>query len=555
MKKKRPKAANYGRKPDSQQTPSAQRIDLTKEKIPPGTAGGVIRAELRATVNDSRESSTLTKKRDASYSFPLREALMIQISRIFDERGWTQKQAAEFLGVTQPRISDLARARVENFTIDLLVDWLGALGQQVSIEFKQSENPMSFFDQMQFSAIEDAISYYTKAITIDPLTDKSYIKRGDAYFSDGKYELAIGDYTRAMEFADEQSYLRLRRANTYIHLGQHLAALHDCDIVLSKLILPDDIENFSSLSGKELIQEKYRNGRVESVTTLDAELMSWALLTKARALDQLDRRGEAIECLLITINMFPNFAQAHFELGGIFESMNGRESALEHYQRACQIDPANVRFREQLSAMEKGADPGKDTDPGKDSIVWSKELDALTDDIENSQTIPQRAYAYRVRGQFYHQAGEFTLAIADLVKSMELDPPHNDWVWSYIAYDRYMSGDFQGAIRDCDKVINSHGRSPEDHSGAHMYKGWSLEKLNRDADALRCYDDGVRKNPSDPSLIWARGILYEKMGRSQEALADYRKTIELAGPAMRQDPTGYTDQVQLYIDRLEQRLR
>ncbi len=550
MKKKRSKPKNNadkGSQPVPQKSP-VMKIDLTKEKIPPGITGGVIRAELRTSQEEVRDPSAPTKKRGSSYSYPLREALMIQISRIFDERGWTQKQAAEFLGVTQPRISDLARARVENFTIDLLVDWLGALGQQVSIEFKESENAISFFDQMQFSATEDAISYYTKAITIDPLTDKSYLKRGDAYFSDAKYDLAIGDYSRAMEFATDQSYLRLRRAISYIHLGQYLAALHDCDVVLNKLILPDEIENFSSLSGKDLVQEKYKNGRVESVITLDAELMSWALLTKGRALDQLDRRGEAIECLLITTGMFPNFAQAHFELGGIFESMNVRDTAIQHYERACQIDPANVRFREQLSTLEKAVEP-------KDATALSKEVDELTDQIETAQTIPQKAYAYRVRGQFYHQAGQFTLAIADLVKAMELDPPHNDWVWSYIAYGRYMTGDYQGTIRECEKIIGTHGRSPEDLSGAHMYKGWSLEKLNRDADALRCYDDGIKMNPVDPSLIWARGILFEKMGRSQEALADYRKTIELAGPTMRQDPTGYTDQVQLYIDRLEQRMK
>ena len=521
-----------------------QRIDLTREALPPGITGGVVRAELLSSPDPPNREVGASKRRDSSYSFPLREALMIQISRIFDERGWTQKQAAEFLGVTQPRISDLARARIENFTIDLLVDWLGALGQQVSIQFKESESQIPFFDQMQFSATEDAISYYTKAITIDPLTFKSYLKRGDAYFSDGKYDLAIGDYTRAMEFSEDVSFIRLRRAIACNQLGQYLAALHDCEIVLNKLLVPDDIEYFSELSGKSLVQMQFKNGRLAKSTTLDSELMSWSLLTKARALSELDRTGEAIECLVIATGLFPDFAPAHFELGCTYEAVNAFDGALRCLSRACQIDPANVRFREHLSALEKKRSPKVET-------LENRELDDLSADIEAAQTIPQLAYGYRVRGLSYHQAGQFTHAVSDLVKAMELDPPHNDWVWSYIVDGRFMSGDLQGTLRDCDKVIATPGRTPEDLSGAHMYKGWALEKMGHDLDALKTYDEGIRKNPRDSSLTWARGILYEKMGRAQEALADYRKTIELAGPAMRQDPTGYTDQVQLYIDRLE----
>jgi tetratricopeptide (TPR) repeat protein len=551
MKKKRPKPksdTNTDAKPVQQKSP-VMKIDLTKEKIPAGITSGVIRTELRTSINEVRDPSAQSKKRDSSYSYPLREALMIQISRIFDERGWTQKQAAEFLGVTQPRISDLARARVENFTIDLLVDWLGVLGKQVAIEFKESENSMSFFDQIQFSATEDSISYYTKAITIDPLTDKSYLKRGDAYFSDGKYDLAVGDYTRALEFAAEPSYLRLRRAIAYNNLGQYLAALHDCEIVLNKLVLPDDVQNFSTVSGRDLVQEKYKNGRVETVITLDAELMSWALLTKARALNHLERHGEAIQCLMITTEMFPYFALAHSEAGSIYESMNSRDMAQRSYMRACEIDPTNVRFREQVAALEKQFER-------KHSPREFVELDALTDAIDASQTIPQRAYGYRIRGEYYRQVRQHALAVADFTKAVELDPENNSWVWTDIIYGRYMSGDLQGAIRASDKVISAAERTPNDLfpndlPRAHMYKGWALEQLNRDDEALRSYDEGIKKCPADAGLVWARGILLEKFGRTQEALADYYKTIDLAVSSGRHDSLIFTEQVKLYIDRLE----
>ncbi|MBX9719807.1 MAG: XRE family transcriptional regulator, partial [Candidatus Obscuribacterales bacterium] len=183
---------------------------------------------------DSPISSVTNKRADGKFARPLRELLMIQISRVIDERGWTQKQAADFLGVTQPRISDLSRVRVDNFTIDLLVDWLGALGRQVTIEAKAANSIIPHLSQ-RFVANEDAVPFYTKAITLDPLCTDNYIKRGDAYFAQNKYDLAVGDFTRAMELAPNHPELRLRRADCYVKLAQYRAAIFDCDKVLSQV--------------------------------------------------------------------------------------------------------------------------------------------------------------------------------------------------------------------------------------------------------------------------------------------------------------------------------
>jgi len=43
-----------------------------------------------------------------------------------EKKGLTQAQAAKLLGVTQPRVSDLMRGRLHLFSIDALVNFLGA---------------------------------------------------------------------------------------------------------------------------------------------------------------------------------------------------------------------------------------------------------------------------------------------------------------------------------------------------------------------------------------------------------------------------------------------
>lgn len=68
----------------------------------------------------------------------IRTDLMLEIERILKERGLTQAKAAALLGVSQPRVSDLVRGRIELFSIDTLVDWLARLGVSVTLRTRRS---------------------------------------------------------------------------------------------------------------------------------------------------------------------------------------------------------------------------------------------------------------------------------------------------------------------------------------------------------------------------------------------------------------------------------
>jgi predicted XRE-type DNA-binding protein len=66
-------------------------------------------------------------------SLELRSFLMFRLEKFVRERGFTQRQAAAFFGVTQPRISNLVRGRIELFSLDMLVDMLTRAGIRVEI--------------------------------------------------------------------------------------------------------------------------------------------------------------------------------------------------------------------------------------------------------------------------------------------------------------------------------------------------------------------------------------------------------------------------------------
>jgi predicted XRE-type DNA-binding protein len=65
-----------------------------------------------------------------------RSELMRQIAQLVKDGGWTQVEAAERCGITQPRINDLLRGRVSRFSIDALVNIATALGRTVRFELQ-----------------------------------------------------------------------------------------------------------------------------------------------------------------------------------------------------------------------------------------------------------------------------------------------------------------------------------------------------------------------------------------------------------------------------------
>jgi len=64
----------------------------------------------------------------------VRSALMTALMGHVKSEGLTQKQVAKMFGVTQPRISDLMRGKIDLFAIDTLVNMLGAAGLHVEMQ-------------------------------------------------------------------------------------------------------------------------------------------------------------------------------------------------------------------------------------------------------------------------------------------------------------------------------------------------------------------------------------------------------------------------------------
>ena len=61
---------------------------------------------------------------------------MMKLKKLIREQRLTQARAAKLFGVTQPRISDLMRGKIDRFSIDSLIEMLSRAGIEVTISVK-----------------------------------------------------------------------------------------------------------------------------------------------------------------------------------------------------------------------------------------------------------------------------------------------------------------------------------------------------------------------------------------------------------------------------------
>src|SRR5918994_5130135 len=70
---------------------------------------------------------------DEAEYLKVRSELMVKLQQVITARELKQAEAAKLLGVTQPRVSDLMRGRIDLFSIDTLIDMLARLGIRTKV--------------------------------------------------------------------------------------------------------------------------------------------------------------------------------------------------------------------------------------------------------------------------------------------------------------------------------------------------------------------------------------------------------------------------------------
>jgi len=89
--------------------------------------------KLKVTRSSGNVFQDLGFPEDEAEHLRIRADLLIYLQQALAARGLKQADAAKMLGVTQPRVSDLIRGRLDLFSADTLIDMLARLGVRVKV--------------------------------------------------------------------------------------------------------------------------------------------------------------------------------------------------------------------------------------------------------------------------------------------------------------------------------------------------------------------------------------------------------------------------------------
>jgi tetratricopeptide (TPR) repeat protein len=204
-----------------------------------------------------------------------------------------------------------------------------------------------------------------------------------------------------------------------------------------------------------------------------AALDATAALADARQDCQMLRGDAAIQACDLAIGEFPRDAEAYKNRGNAYRAKGDLDRAIADLTKAIEIDP-------------------KDAD------------------------------AYKNRGYAYHAKGDFDRAIADYTKAIEIDPKDTN-AYNNRGSDYETKGDFERAIADFTKAIEI---DPKD-ADAYINRCWLRATANRDLTlAFADCDTGLRLAPNDANDLDSLGFLYLRLGRLDEAIADYDAALK-----------------------------
>lgn len=121
-----------------------------------------------------------------------------------------------------------------------------------------------------------------------------------------------------------------------------------------------------------------------------------------------------------------------------------------------------------------------------------------------------------------HDKGQYKAAIEKYEQALKIDSK-NAYAWYEIGNSYMALEDYKKAIVYSDKVIDA-GVAPL--AEAYMLKGNALDLLGKPDKAMKVYREGIAKQPHY-LLYYNVGVTLLKQNKSQEAIVDLRKALEL----------------------------
>ena len=319
-----------------------------------------------------------------------------------------------------------------------------------------------------------AIATFSKAIELKPDFADAYNSRGVAYSKQGNYDRAIVDFTQAIKLKPDYAEVYSNRGAAYSDKGDYDPAIQD----------------FNTAIG---LNPAYAN----------------AYYNCGVAYGKQGNYGRAIVDFTQAIKLKPDYADAYNNRGVVYGIKGDYDRAIEDFNKAIELNPDFVAayINRSVAYRIKG------------------EYDLA---IENCSTAidlkSDYAEVYNNRGNAYSDKGDYDRAIADFNTAIELNP---DYAVAY--YNRgnvyNNKGDYDRAIGDFTQAI----KLKPDYADAYNNRGVIYGIKGDNERAIEDFNTAIELNPNDANAYCNRGLVYCLKGKDgyERAIENYTTAIGL----------------------------
>ena len=225
------------------------------------------------------------------------------------------------------------------------------------------------------------------------------------------------------------------------------------------------------------------------------------------ALNKLRQHEEAVRSYDKAIELKPNYIQAYNNLGNVLNELGKNEEAIKSFNKAIELNPNYAEAHSNLGIALSDL---------------AKYEEAITSYNRAIELKPDDAEAHHNIGNVLNILGDYEEAITIYNKAIELKP---DFAEAY--------SNLGVALNECGRneiAIISYKKAIElrpGYSEAHNNLGNALNELGYLEEAVTSYNKAIELRPEDTKAHINLGNALNELGYLEEAITSYNRAIEL----------------------------
>jgi tetratricopeptide (TPR) repeat protein len=260
------------------------------------------------------------------------------------------------------------------------------------------------------------------------------------------------------------------------------------------------------------------------------------------ALSALGRNEEAVEHFQAAVKLRPDDGQTHSNLGNALRALGNTDEALEHFRKAVELNPRLALAHTNLGQFLVDLGRAEEALPHcKEAVALDPNLAEAHNNLGNAHRAlgelpearacylealrlkPELTQAQANLGVVLQQECRYDEALPWLLRACELEPQSHQFL-EFLGDAYFEMERFPDALATYKKMLELDPDRPQTHNAI----GWLVQEEGRLAEARGCFETALRLDPNFPPPNVSLGGLHEELGELEEAEAWYRKALGLA---------------------------